>query len=186
MSCERFLEKVYNELTENIKSSETKNAILITLDSTLIVLGGNIIFNNSILSCYRVLFSIFVLALGIPLMCAVFSYRAMTGSEKKLVKKIYMLLDRQNHIPYEPKKYMYFAYIHRYFADNPIEYLQNVMPSAEQGKGEHSLLLYQMAIQIVDFSGIAYRKFILFNIAIKMEFAILGCFGVIFCALLIF
>ena len=184
MDSENFLGKVYSELAENIKFSEAKNAALITLNSTLIVLGGSMIFDSTILSCYRVLISLFLLALGVPLICAIFSFHAMTGSEKKLANKIYKFLDTQNGIPSEPMKYMYFAYIHKYFTDNPSEYLQAILSLAEERK--QSLLLHQMAIQIVDLSRIAYQKFALFNIAMKIEFAIFFGGGITSLIILIF
>lgn len=177
MNSEIFLGKVYSEIAENIKFSEAKNAVLITFNSTLIVLGGNIIFDSTILSRYRVFVSFFMLALGVPLGCAIFSFHAMTGSERKLVSKIYNFLDKQNRIPPEPKKYMYFAYIHKYFANDSSTYLQNILPISEQG--QQNFLLHQLVIQIIDLSRIAYQKFTIFNIAMKAEFAIFGCFGIV-------
>lgn len=184
MNSEIFLEKVYSEITENIKFSEAKNAALITFNSTLIGLGGNMIFDRTILSCYRVFISFFLLTLGVPLVCAIFSFRATTGSERKLACMIYDFLDKQNKISAEPKKYMYFAYIYKYFANDSSTYLQNILSLTDQD--QQSPLLQQIAIQIIDLSRIAYQKFTIFNFAMKIEFAIFGCFGIVSFIVLIF
>jgi len=168
-----FLEKSYNEVQDNIKFSEAKNAALITLNSALITLGSGAMLNSEVSLFYRTVISIFVLLLVVPLICSIFSFRASTGSEGKMLECFYRFLDSKNQIPEAPKKYLYYAFIHKYFNDNPVKYLEEVSP------GEYideKSLSYQMARQIVDFSEVAWRKFILFNIAIKIEITIFfGC-----------
>ncbi len=98
------------------------------------------------------------------------SFRATTGSESKLVKKLYTYLNSMNKIDSNPKKYLYYAYIHKHYNNNPKKYLNDVCTTEiDQNKKPY---YEQMARQIVDLAGVAYRKFILFNIGIKSELII--------------
>lgn len=172
MCVDIFLEKTYNEINENIKFLEAKNAALITLNSALIALCGDVVFDSTILFFYRALIAFFLLLLVIPLGCSIFSFRAITGSERKFLTRIYTFLDSKNRIFSSTNRYMYFAFIHKNFSKNPVEYWENIAQN-EKITGEN-MLSYQLANQIVDLSRVAYRKSVLFNIAIKIEFIIFG------------
>lgn len=172
MSVDDFLDKTYIEISDNIKFLEAKNAALITLNSALIALGSDTIFDSTICFFYRALIAFFLVLLVIPLGCSIFSFRAMTGSEGKVIRGIYKLLDSQNKISLATKRYMYFAFVHKFFSSNPMEYWKSILPN-EEPIGQ-KVFSYQMANQIVDLSGVAYRKSILFNIAIKIEIIIFG------------
>ena len=163
----KFLEKAYSELNENIKFSEAKNAALITLNSALIAACSSKVFDSNILVYWRVAIVVFTVLLIIPLVVSLFSFRATTDSEKCVVKRIYDFLDKKNIIKDTPKKYVYFAFISKYYKNNPDGYLMDVF--SKDDIEEFNVFEQQMARQIVDLSGVAFRKFILFNIAIKIE-----------------
>lgn len=176
---EEYLQKVYSDISETLKFSEAKNAALITLNSAIIVCVGNPVFNNSIFFLYRILFLLATLLLMIPLSLALLSFRSITESECNPLKVLYSFIDTQNKTPLTPKKYMYFAYIHKYFAANPKKYLEE-LSGREDGFEENSFT-YQIASQIVDLSKVIYRKLTLFDIAIKIELVIWGscCLGLL-------
>lgn len=163
----KFLEKAYSELNENIKFSEAKNAALITLNSALIAACSSKVFDANILIYWRVAIVVFTVLLIIPLVISLFSFRATTNSEKCVVKKIYDFLNNKNIIESTPEKYMYFAFIAKHYNDKPEDYLKDVF--SKSSINEFDVFEQQMARQIVDLSGVAFRKFILFNIAIRIE-----------------
>lgn len=173
MNTEDFLEKVYAEISDNIKFLEAKNGALITFNSALIVLCGNIVFDSSIAFLYRVLVSFALLFLIIPISLSIFSFRATVGNEGRCLKFIYRFLDLKNDDFLSSDKYMYYAYIHRRFNNNPIEYLKSISVLNESVLKKS--LLYHIASQIVDLSKVAYYKAIIFNIAIKFEFIYFLC-----------
>jgi len=177
LNTDAFLDKTYAEINDNIKFSEAKNAALITLNSALIALGSGTVFDSKILCWYRILIAVAVLFLIAPLLCSIFSFRATTGSEGKIVKHFYGFLNAKNRIPSTPKKYMYYAFIHKHFSNDPVKYLEETSPN--ENRTDEGSLSYQMARQIVDLAGVAYRKFILFNIAIKIEIAIFSGCGIV-------
>ena len=168
----KFLEKTYTEINENIRFSEAKNAALITLNSALIAAGASKIFDAKVLLYWRVAIAIGTLLLFIPLVLSLFSFRAATGSEKGVVKKIYSVLNKKNKIEQLTPKYMYFSYISKHFDNKPDAYLQAI-----DTKCRYNILEQQMARQIVDLSGVAYRKFVLFNIAVKTECVVFSIGG---------
>ena len=172
-----LLEKTYSELNNNIKFSEAKNAALITLNSALITAGASKVFDSEILINWRIGIAIGTLLLIIPMLLSLFSFRATTNSEKCIVKKIYDFLDSKNEIEKEPKKCMYYAYIAKHYKDNPAFYLEDVYH--KENTEDYSFLENQMARQIVDLSGVAYHKFILFNIAVKIECVVFSLGGLV-------
>lgn len=178
---DEFLKKTYSEVNDNIKFSEAKNAALITLNSALIATSMGKIFDSTIVIFWRYLLVGFILLLIIPLSLSLFSFRAITGSEKCITKKVYEVLDKHNHIKKLPEKYMYYSYIHKYYDKKPEQYLEDIAP-----KQEYNLFIKQLASQIVDLSGVAYRKFILFNLAIKIECSILSLAGILSLIIIIF
>lgn len=175
MELDDFLEKAYDEVNDNVKFSEAKNAALITLNSALITWGGSIVFDSSISFVYRALVSIFVLLLIIPLLCSIISFSATTGSPKGIAKKLFEYLKTHNDIPAVPEKNMFYAYIHKYYSA-PEMYLDAIR-IAEMTSEEKPFLL-QIAQQIIDLAGVAYKKSILFNIAVKIECLIFSLGGV--------
>lgn len=161
----KFLEKAYSEVNDNIKFSEAKNAALITLNSALIAVAAEKIFDNNILFWWRVLIALIVIFLLVPTILSMFSFRATTGSEKLITKKIYDFLSNSNNIEDSPKKLMFYAYITKFYKDKPEEYLKDVFGN----NADLNTYNKQMASQIIDLSSVAYRKFLLFNFAIKFE-----------------
>ena len=174
MSAEQqILDKAYAEVNDNIKFSEAKNAALITLNSALISVCAEKVFNNDIAFLWRVLIAFVGIFLIIPLVVSIFSFRAITGSEKCVVKKVYRFIDNSNQIANNPVKMLYYAYIAKHFKDDPEKYLNSLQIDSKNP------IFLQMATQVVNLAVVAYRKFILFNISIKIEFFILafGGFG---------
>ena len=170
-----FLEKAYAEISDNIKFSEAKNGALITLNSAIIALGSGFVFSEGVSLLYRWLFALFATVLIFPLLFSLFSFRATTGSERGLVKWVYSLLscEKAKFIPTSTPKLMYFGYIYANIKSAE-DYLREV--DANNNCIPNSIE-YQLASQIVDLSGVAYRKFVLFNIAIKSElFIFIGSF----------
>ena len=162
-----FLEKAYAEINDNIKFSEAKNGALVTLNSAAIAIGSNIVFSGETALVYRWLFAPFVITLILPLLFSLFSLRATTGSERGLVKRAYELLSREK-CKFKSTctpKLMFFGYVYANIktAENYLKKIDencNFTPNSME---------YQLASQIVDLSEVAYRKFMLFNIAIKIE-----------------
>lgn len=177
MDIDDYLERAYNEVSDNIKFSEAKNAALITLNSALIAWGGSIVFDSGIYFIYRVMVALFVLLLLLPLICSIISFRATTDSERGIIKKFYAYLDSKNTIPSEPQKHLYYAYIHKYYNSNPEKYINDIF-SANINDIE-KIYFAQIARQIVDLASTAYRKFSLFNICVKMECVIFSLGGVL-------
>ena len=58
-----FLEKVYNEINDNIKFSEAKNAALLTLNSALISASAGKVFDQNIAFYWRVLIALLLISL---------------------------------------------------------------------------------------------------------------------------
>ncbi len=168
MELKDFFDKTYSEINDNIKFAEAKNAALITLNSALIAACADKIFDYDIRLCWRILVSFLVISLMLPLIISIFSFRATTGSESCLVKKIYKVLNKMNTIDRNRESYMYYAYIAKFFDQSTDEYLKKLKEKiGTSGADEKGLDL--LAKQIVDLSNVAYRKFTLFNIAIKIE-----------------
>lgn len=175
MELDDFLEKVYSEVNDNVKFSEAKNAALITLNSALITWGGSIVFDSSICFAHRVLVSLFVLLLIIPLISSIMSFRATTDASKGITKKFFAYLKSRNSISVAPVKNMFYAYIHKYY-ETAESYLDAVC--SIDIKADEKPFLLQISQQIVDLAGVAYRKSILFNIAIKIECLIFSLGGI--------
>ncbi|MBQ7975608.1 MAG: hypothetical protein IJ300_07995 [Clostridia bacterium] len=173
MGVKEFLEKVYSEINDNIKFSEAKNAALITLNSALIAGSAEKVFDSSILFKWRALIAILVLLLLIPTIVSLFSFRAKTDSENCIVNKIYCFLGKSNHIKNTPEKIMYYAYITKYYKDKPKEYLEKVDKNSIS-----NVYFLQLSRQIVDLATVAYNKFLLFNLAIKLECILFSAGGI--------
>lgn len=167
MELVNFLEKAYAEVSDNVKFSEAKNAALITLNSALISWGGSIVFESNIRFVYKIIIALFVFMLFIPLICSVVSFKATISSENWIVKKLYSHLDNYNSISEKPEKLLYYAYIHKYYNNNPQKYVNDVYMTEVSGIEE--TIVTQLATQIIDLASIAYKKFTLFNIGLKME-----------------
>lgn len=176
MELDVFLERVYAEVSDNIKFSEMKNATLITLNSALIAWGGSIVCDSGIFYINRAMIALFVLLLFIPTICSTFSFRAKINPESKLIKRIYSCLDSKNIVSATPPKFMYYAYIHKYYINNPDKYLRDI--SSDKLNYENNMYSLQVVQQIIDLSSIAYRKFTLFNYSVKIECGLFS-FGVI-------
>ena len=174
MVAKEFLEKVYSEINDNIKFSEAKNAALITLNSALIAGSAEKVFDSSILFKWRALIAILVLLLLIPTILSLFSFRAKTGSENCIVNKIYYFLGKRNQIENSPEKIMYYAYITKYYKDKPEEYLKKVDKNSTSNE-----YFFQLSIQIVDLATVAYNKFLLFNLAVKLECILFSSGGIV-------
>lgn len=172
---EKLLEKTYDELNDNIKFSEAKNAALITLNSALIAAGIGLVFESKVAFQWKTIVLLAILFLCIPLVISVYSFRAETGKISEEERESFnstdndTWLERHHIISSEPKKLMFYSYISKYYKNNPIKYLEEVSDS-----GNTNIYHYQLASQIVDLANVAYRKFALFNLAIKIE-----CTGII-------
>lgn len=175
MGLREFLEKTYGEIADNIKFIEAKNTALITLNSALLVLLGDAIFDDGASGVYRIMLSLLMVVLCAAIGCAIFSFCAASGSKQRLVGRLYAWMDRKNSLASGRKKLMYYAYIHKFFPDDPEGYWRSVTRDLPQGEEAPDPLLMQLAGQIVDLSGVAYRKAVLFNTALQIE---LGCFAV--------
>lgn len=175
MELDDFLEKAYAEVSDNVKFSEAKNAALITLNSALIAWGGSVVFDSSISFKHRVLVSLFVLMLIIPLICSIISFSATTGSPKSIPQKFNNYLKTHNDTPIDPPKNMFYAYIHKYYASS--ETYLDAVRIAEVTTEEKPFLL-QISQQIIDLAEVAYKKFVLFNIAVKIECLIFSLGGI--------
>ncbi len=179
-----FLEKTYFEIDQNIKFSEAKNAAIITLNSALVAVCSDKLFDVQTAFCWKVIILIATILLLIPLILSVFSFRATTGSEKGLTQCFYNILMKQNKVHDTPEKLMFYSYISKKYSGDHISYL-----NAIEQKDNYSVLETQLAIQIIDLSNVAYRKFMLFNIAVKIEsliFASAAIIGVLVLLLKIF
>lgn len=194
MELKEFLEKTYEEINENIKFSEAKNAALITLNSALISASATKVFDKDITFCWRALIAFITLSLLLPLLISIFSFRANTGFEKGLVAKIYSFISEKNITPSEPKKLMYFSYINSHYKDDKTDnkenktaaekYFEDIKltfgstiksqcPTCESSQKDEVIPFEspegQLASQIVDLSSVAYRKFSLFNFAMLCQ-----------------
>lgn len=161
---DKYLQRTYSEINDNIKFSEAKNAALITLNSALIGVSVDKVFDYQIALHWRVVVLFASVVLLIPLIISLYSFRAATGSERGITKLINKIIESTNNIPIAPKKLMYYSYIIKNYKEDPIGYLKAV-----NEKDTYTIDEIQYATQIVNLSGVAYRKFILFNFAIKIE-----------------
>lgn len=169
-----MLKKIYAEVNDNIKFAEAKNAALITLNSAIMSFCATIIFNKDTFFSYRIALSAFAIALFIPLIISLFSFRASTGTESCLEKKIYSAIDKQNKIDTSKSKPMYYAYIaSKYSETNGAVNFHLEICGNSCHDSHHGIL----TSQIIDLSKVALRKFILFNIAVKSECFIFGIGG---------
>ena len=151
MNKKDFLNKTYAEINDNIRFSEAKNAALITLNSALIAAAASKAFDYNIALNWRILIILLVICLMIPLIIALYSFKAKMYHEKK-----------------EQDKFMYFSYIYKhYYKISTANYIDDINNNFKDEFPEE-----QLSKQIVDLSSVAYRKFKLFNIAIIIEISI--------------
>lgn len=171
---QKFLEKAYSEVTDNIKFSEAKNVALITLNSALIGTGAGKVFEYEIALKWRILIAFLLLLFIVPTVLSLLSFRAKTDNEIGIVKSIYSFIDNRNQINEQPVKLMFYSYIAKHYKSltDVDKYLSNIGSIDEVGAYER-----QMASQIIDLAGVAYRKFMLFNFAIKLECIIFSVGG---------
>lgn len=167
----KFLEKVYTELNDNIKFSEAKNAALVTLNSALISACSSKVFDVNIAFLWRVLIALLMLSLIIPLSLSISSFIAATGSNKGLTNKIVNCYKKHYEINEDKNQYMFYSYISCNYSQKASKYLQKINENVFNGTNniDENSEEYQLASQIVDLSDVAYRKFVLFNIAVKIE-----------------
>lgn len=178
LKCSRgspsMLEKIYAEVNDNIKFAEAKNAALITLNSAIMSFSASIIFNKDTVFSYRIALSAFAFALFIPLIISLFSFKASTGTESCFGKKIYSAIDKRNKIDITDSKPMYYAYIaSKYQGQNRADHFHLDICGETCQKHHHNIL----SKQIIDLSKVALRKFMLFNIAVKIECFVFGVGG---------
>lgn len=156
-----FLEKTYSELNENIKFSEAKNAVLITLNTAVIGASSALVFNSDIAIIWRVLIVFFAIGLMVPLSISLYSF----------IAKMHHKNDNA-----EDKKFMYFSSIYKTYYKQDEQNKNN-----KQNKSYYDALKEnckddfvekQLSKQIVDLSAVAYKKFKAFNIAVIIEICI--------------
>lgn len=185
MSLKEYLEKIYLETSDNIKFAEAKNAALITLNSALIAFISTMIFDKNIILMYRITLLVFIAFLAISLLFSLLSFRATTGSENCIIRKFYKMLDSMNTVPLNPQMNMYYSYIHKYYdKSRPDSFLDNIPDITCCDKANY--YYKQMVQQIVDLSGIAYRKYTIFNIAICVELFSFIAIGIVAFIFLLF
>ncbi len=148
---------------------------MLLYNSALITWGGSIVFDSSILFAHRVLVSLFVLLLIVPLVFSIMSFRATTDASKGITKKFFVYLKSHNRISVAPAKNMFYAYIYKYY-ETADSYLEAVC--CVDIKADEKPFLLQISQQIVDLAGVAYRKSVLFNIAIRIECLIFSLGGI--------
>ena len=69
---------------------------------------------------------------------------------------------------------MFYKYIYANFRNEPKKYLNQILPElTEDEKSNEKAFPCQMASQIIDLAGVAYRKFTWFNVALWWEFSLL-------------
>lgn len=176
-----FLEKTYNEINDNIKFLEAKNATLITLNGVLISAASDKIFNQDILISWRILIALTLILLLIPLLISTYSFSTPTKNNACFLQRCKLYKNNSNN------KFMYYSYIHKNYSNgNDIECITKYINDIKNAgiidqKSCEIIENYekQLANQIIDLSNIAYRKSLLFNIAIKIECIFLGIGGVI-------
>lgn len=153
MDKKDFLEKTYAELSDNIKFSEAKNAAMVTLNTALIAASVTMVFNSEIAIIWQILIAFFAICLIIPLSISLYSFIAK--------------MDHDN----DSEKFMYFSRIYKeyYKKNTPDLYYDNLTQIFDN---DSCFAEKQLAKQIVDFSGVAYKKFQAFNIAVKIEIGI--------------
>lgn len=176
-----FLNKTYTEINDNIKFSEAKNAALITLNSALISACSSKVFDTDIAFLWRVLIALITLLLIVPLSLSVFSFVAKTDSEDCMTRKINKRIKNHNKISSSPKKYMFYSFISGHYSENPDQYLKDINTDVfgnNNYRVKEETVEYHLARQIVNLSDVAYRKFALFNIAVKIECIIFSAGGV--------
>lgn len=165
MDKKEFLIKTYEEINDNIKFSEAKNAALITLNSALIAASASKAFDGGIALNWRIMIILLMVCLLIPLIIALFSFKATV-----------------KHKTSDKDRFMYFSYIYKkYYKSNPNEdyynHLKNVF--------DNSFAEEQLCGQIVDLSSVAERKFKLFNVAVIIEIIIFSLGFIIALALVL-
>ncbi len=175
-----FLTRTYAELNDNIKFSEAKNAALVTLNSALISACSSKVFDTDIAFLWRVLIALVTLSLIIPLSLSITSFIAATDSDKGITNKIVNCYKKHNEISKDNNKYMFYSYISVNYSKEPTEYLKDVNINVFNNANnvDEDKENYQLASQITDLSDVAYRKFILFNIAVQIECAIFSVGGI--------
>jgi len=170
----KLLEKTYSEIGSNIAFAEAKNGALITLNTAIIALSSGLVFTGGISLHYRWLFAIFAVLMILPLTISLFSFSAALGDEWTIIKRINKAVEKNRSINDSPlnypPKYMSFEYIH-FNLTTPEKYLEAIGSNIDSVLPNS--LKYQLAIQIIALSRVAYRKFALFNLAIKLELIIL-------------
>lgn len=157
-----FLEKAYAEVNDNIKFAEAKNAALITLNSALIAVGIDKVFDTEISCAWRILIAVLIFALFIPLIIAVFSFIADKGKKEGFKYKLCNSWKSKINFDDSNPKLMFYSYIASR-CPNKEAYLQKC------GITDNNLFVQQLANQIVDLSNVAFFKFSLFNVSVGVE-----------------
>ena len=129
---------------------------------------------------WRVLIALVTLSLIIPLSLSITSFIAATDSDKGITNKIVNCYKKHNEISKDNNKYMFYSYISVNYSKEPTEYLKDVNINVFNNANnvDEDKENYQLASQITDLSDVAYRKFILFNIAVQIECAIFSVGGI--------
>jgi len=175
-----FLQKAYTEINSNISFGEAKNAALITLNSVLFVGLLTKAFNDKIVLTYGCLIAFISVALLIPMIISLLSFRAKLGDDKG-IKKI--LVDKMAKKLYEKHKgstanYLFYRWIYLEYVyekrinktQTYINTIRNKFPNSTETVDEYvAFEEEQLALQIKDLSAVAFGKFALFNTAISVE-----------------
>lgn len=168
-----FLDRIYKEVSENIKFIEAKNGTLIALNSALIAISANKIFDDKLSTQYRTLLFFIIIELLLVMFISFCSLLAQNNSFSSKSKIYLKLLKKANNIKKSENRFMFYAYISKFYRDNfgkpkVRSYLTDMDFDINEGKGNEKTIIYIVS-QIIDLSDIAYYKSCLFNISVIIE-----------------
>lgn len=175
MKATDFISDVLSEIRENIKFLEAKNAAIITLNSALIAWGGSIVFDSEIVRKYRILVSIFVVLLFLPLIVSLYSFMPFSIISGRKTRSFLCRLSKDSVPPADPHKTMYYAYICCNYGSDINKYYNDIMDTNDDSSP--SVREQQRILQVFDLAEVAYKKSLLFNASAKSEsfIFVLGC-----------
>lgn len=175
MKLTEFISDVLSEVRENIKFLEAKNAAIITLNSALIAWGGSIVFDSEIVRKYRILVSVFVVLLFLPLIVSLYSFMPFSSISGTRTRRFLCGLSKDSVPLAVPQKTMYYAYIYCHYGSDINKYYNDIKDTNDDSSP--AVREQQRIQQVFDLAEVAYKKSLLFNASAKCESLIfvLGC-----------
>lgn len=194
MSIDDFLKRTHDGLNSDLRFAEAKNTALITFNSAMIGLTSKALFEHKHTCCVvNFMTAISLLLLLIPVVISLLSICATEKPRKGQRNAVEGTKasneesdesescngGKENKTTDNPSRYAYYDYIFQEFPacsiESHSEYLKKL--AGDNYDKYTSLPNLQTARQIVDLAGICHRKFNLFNLAIKIEFAAIAVWG---------